>query len=403
MSLHHSYKMQMAIKLLRGCKRIGDKCLLFSRSIPTLDYVCEGIERENVLPSNGSPITYFRMDGMTSNAMRQDMIQRFNSRDQEEVDVFIISTMTGSLGINLTRANRVILLDVGWNPCHDEQAIGRAFRFGQRRPVFVYRLQCYGTIEERLYRLNVHKAGMSKRVVDKQNIEKHYTKEEMTNYFSTPSLPEDDPSLMTQLRRESTMDVVLDQLLLTASEGVVKWFHHHSLLEESRMDELTAAELAEAGAELEGERLRRMVRGDGRDEKGLLSGIDKLADMSWSFSEEDEGDAGSPASSCNSSCLKEMKYASPIPMSTHKIIHPQPVIQRMTPEHHAQTSTFQTIIGDDQGERTPSRTITSSSRDVIYISGSDSVEEDGRRWKERRMDANSNVIIIQSPHSTPSG
>ena len=268
MSLHHSYKMETAMQLLRAFKRIGDKCLLFSRSIPTLDYVCEVIETENSRPSNGLPITYFRMDGMTQNTLRQSMIQRFNSKNQDEVDVFIISTMTGSLGINLTRANRVILLDVGWNPCHDEQAIGRSFRFGQTRQVFVYRLQCYGTIDERLYRLNVHKAGMSKRVVDKQNIEKHYTKEQMTNYFSTPQLPEDDSSLVPlaeQLQGKSTGDVVLDQLLLSSGRGIVKWFHHHSLLEESRVDELTAVELGRSWCRVRtGASQSQSSRGQGR-------------------------------------------------------------------------------------------------------------------------------------------
>ena len=289
MSLHHSYKMETAMQLLRAFKRVGDKCLLFSRSIPTLDYVCETIETENSKASNGLPITYFRMDGMTQNTLRQTMIQRFNSKNQDEVDVFIISIMTGSLGINLTRANRVILLDVGWNPCHDEQAIGRSFRFGQTRPVFVYRLQCYGTIEERLYRLNVHKAGMSKRVIDKQNIEKHYTKEQMTKYFSTPLLPEEDMSLLPiaeQLRDESTGDVVLDQILLSSGMGIVKWFHHHSLLEESRVDELTAVELAEAGAELEGERLKLTLIND-KDGKGLLSGIGRPEMTGSSSSGED--------------------------------------------------------------------------------------------------------------------
>lgn len=306
MRLRHSPKMHLAIQLLRAFKRVGDKCLLFSRSIPTLDYICGAIEELNRRRSKqNAPIAYFRMDGMTHSAARLDMIARFNADQQDNVDVFLISTMTGSLGINLTRANRVILLDVGWNPCHDEQAIGRAFRFGQKRPVYVYRLQCYGTIDERLYRLNVHKAGMSKRVIDKQNIEKHFTRDQMTHYFATPSMPEDDPELKPlsmQIDSVSTDDAVLDRLLLETCTGmldddndsdadaeedmsdgrnllgIARWFHHHSLLEESLVDELTTAEFKEAAEELERERLRlsslsTTTGGNAGGKLGLLSGL----------------------------------------------------------------------------------------------------------------------------------
>lgn len=71
-------------------------------------------------------------------------------------------SQAGSLGINITCANRVILFDSDWNPCHDEQGIGRVYRFGQEKNVYVYRLITYSTLEQRLMAQSVHKRGIAR-------------------------------------------------------------------------------------------------------------------------------------------------------------------------------------------------------------------------------------------------
>ena len=105
---------------------------------------------------------------------------------------------------------------------------------------------------------------------------------------------------------------------------------------ESRIDELTAAELAEAAAELEGERLKMVLRGndnDGGSGKGLLAGIGRLADATWSSSGDDDGDDISLESSPSHSYYhQQMKHVSSTPTASNKKGIPQPAIHHMTPE-----------------------------------------------------------------------
>lgn len=74
----------------------------------------------------------------------------------------LLSAKAAAIGINLTSANRVVLVDQDWNPLYDEQSIGRVFRYGQKKPVFVYRLITASTIEERIFSQSIHKRSISR-------------------------------------------------------------------------------------------------------------------------------------------------------------------------------------------------------------------------------------------------
>ena len=102
----------------------------------------EKIEQE--LPDLG--LTSFKITGSTPAKERQDMTKAFN---QGERDAFLISLKAGGVGLNLTGADTVILVDLWWNPAVEAQAIGRAHRMGQEETVEVYRLVTKGTIEEK--------------------------------------------------------------------------------------------------------------------------------------------------------------------------------------------------------------------------------------------------------------
>ncbi|KAJ3080001.1 TATA-binding protein-associated factor mot1 [Rhizoclosmatium hyalinum] len=88
------------------------------------------------------------MDGSTDSSKRHDMVQKFNA--DPSIDVFLLTTAVGGLGLNLTGADTVIFVEHDWNPMKDLQAMDRAHRIGQKRVVNVYRLITRGTLEEKI-------------------------------------------------------------------------------------------------------------------------------------------------------------------------------------------------------------------------------------------------------------
>lgn len=239
-----SPKMLVLRALVEGIlESTEDGILVFSRSIPCLDYIQNSLLSDEHL---------FRMDGMTPLGDRLSMISSFNSGASRE-RVFLISIMTGSLGINLTRANRVILVDIGWNPCHDEQAIGRAHRLGQLRPcVYVYRLQTAGTVEERLYRVNVHKQAMTQRVIDRRDIQRSFSRHEVIQqgYFADPPPPANSDDEHDGVCAEDFGCDVLAGVVRTHPRLVQRAFRHHDLLREEFESWLTQDDLAAASRDL---------------------------------------------------------------------------------------------------------------------------------------------------------
>ncbi|KAG8821745.1 hypothetical protein FRC19_007320 [Serendipita sp. 401] len=127
-----------------------NKVLIFTKSKKLLDFV------EHTLQYEG--YEYRTLHGDLKREERQKNIAEF--QDDPDVFVFLITTQTGGVGLNLTAANKVIIFDPNWNPAHDLQAMDRAFRLGQVRDVEVFRLLGGGSIEELVYKRQVYKQQM---------------------------------------------------------------------------------------------------------------------------------------------------------------------------------------------------------------------------------------------------
>lgn len=144
-------KLQELALLLRILKSGGHRALIFTQMTKVLDIL------EIFLNIHG--YTYLRLDGATRVEKRQMLMERFN-RDNK-IFLFILSTRSGGIGINLTGADTVIFYDSDWNPAMDAQAQDRCHRIGQTREVHIYRLISEHTVEE-----NILKKSNQKKYLD---------------------------------------------------------------------------------------------------------------------------------------------------------------------------------------------------------------------------------------------
>ena len=145
----NSAKLDTLAPLLEELLGEGHKALVFSQFTSMLAIVRTVLDRAG--------ITYEYLDGQTRD--RKAHIDRF--QQDSDCGVFLISLKAGGLGLNLTAADYVFLLDPWWNPAVEMQAIDRAHRVGQTRPVFAYRLICEGTVEEKIAELQQQKRELA--------------------------------------------------------------------------------------------------------------------------------------------------------------------------------------------------------------------------------------------------
>lgn len=139
----------------------GHRVLIFCQMRPLLDLIAK-----QVLDRLG--ITHLRIDGSVEASQRFKIVQRFNS--DPSIDVLLLTTHVGGLGLNLTSADTVVFMEHDWNPMKDLQAMDRAHRLGQKRRVNVFRVLTRGTLEEKIMGLQRFKIDVANAVINKDNI-----------------------------------------------------------------------------------------------------------------------------------------------------------------------------------------------------------------------------------------
>ncbi|MBY0534789.1 MAG: DEAD/DEAH box helicase [Chitinophagaceae bacterium] len=151
------------------------KALIFSQFLGMLALIKDKLKELEV------DFEYF--DGSTTAVDRERAIQRF--QNDEKCRVFLISLKAGGVGLNLTAADYVYIVDPWWNPAVEQQAIDRTHRIGQTKNIFAYRMICKDTIEDKILQLQEKKRALAKDLItDDDGFVKSLTKEDVEYLFS---------------------------------------------------------------------------------------------------------------------------------------------------------------------------------------------------------------------------
>lgn len=149
-----SAKRDQCMDLVEEAVEGGHSVLVFSQFAKMLDLLEADVK--------DASIPYYRLDGSTDKESRHTMTTSFQ---EDEVKVFLISLKAGGLGLNLTKADTVILYDPWWNVAAEEQAMDRVYRIGQKRSVQVYRLIAGSSIEEKILGMQEKKRQLTQGVI----------------------------------------------------------------------------------------------------------------------------------------------------------------------------------------------------------------------------------------------
>ena len=150
------------------------KLLIFSQFTQMLHLIREQFEMTG--------IEYCYLDGSTSLNKRQEEVERFQQNDT--IKAFLISLKAGGVGLNLTTADYVYIVDPWWNPAAEQQAIDRAHRIGQQRKVFAYKMICKDSVEERILQMQQRKKNLADDLIQEDaNFVKTLSREDVEFLF----------------------------------------------------------------------------------------------------------------------------------------------------------------------------------------------------------------------------
>ncbi|KAF8091152.1 hypothetical protein N665_0452s0021 [Sinapis alba] len=146
-----------------GTLSVGQhRVLIFAQHKALLDII-----EKDLFQAHMKSVTYMRLDGSVVPEKRFEIVKAFNS--DPTIDVLLLTTHVGGLGLNLTSADTIVFMEHDWNPMRDHQAMDRAHRLGQKRVVNVHRLIMRGTLEEKVMSLQRFKVSVANTVINAEN------------------------------------------------------------------------------------------------------------------------------------------------------------------------------------------------------------------------------------------
>jgi len=168
-----SAKFELLLSQLEQVIADGHKALVFSQFTSLLDLFRHELHARH--------IRYEYLDGQTQN--RQQRVERFQA--DPEIPLFLLSLKAGGVGLNLTAADYVFILDPWWNPATETQAIDRTHRIGQNKKVFAYKLIAKNTVEEKILELQKRKRELANQVIsDENSVFKSMTLQDLRELFA---------------------------------------------------------------------------------------------------------------------------------------------------------------------------------------------------------------------------
>jgi len=168
-----SGKLEDTMHMLLNAISEGHKILVFSQFVKHLSLLSQQLTEKNI------PFAY--LDGSTKN--RKEQVERFQNDDS--LRLFLISLRAGGVGLNLTKADYVFILDPWWNPAIEQQAIDRAHRIGQENNVFTYKFISRNTVEEKILKLQQNKLKLATELIStEESFVKKLTKEDISAILS---------------------------------------------------------------------------------------------------------------------------------------------------------------------------------------------------------------------------
>lgn len=166
----HSSKIIALVKALRADMEAGRRVVVFSQWTSFLELVGMALNGQS------SPVAWRQFDGSLTTTQRRSMVEWFQQGSKPVGRVLLISLMAGGMGLNLTSASRLYLLDMWWNPAAEEQAIQRIHRIGQTQEVHVYKFVVKDTIDQGILALQRAKALLCEGLMQGKAAHGNFTK-----------------------------------------------------------------------------------------------------------------------------------------------------------------------------------------------------------------------------------